>query len=71
MRSEIDDETGRGLEGGDLEPGAESVCAHGDAPNAAEIVQAVRAGFAGAGIAVVPLAVLALDRASARGEGWR
>jgi 5-oxoprolinase (ATP-hydrolysing) subunit A len=48
----------RTLEGGDLELEAESICVHGDAPNAAEIAAAIRAALAEAGIEVAPLAEL-------------
>jgi UPF0271 protein len=57
----------RSLEGGDLDLQVESICVHGDAPNAPEIAQAIRAGLERAGFEVVPLAALVLDRVSAGG----
>jgi UPF0271 protein len=56
----------RNLDGGDLELHVESICVHGDAPNAPEIANAIRTGLEDAGIEVVPLASLVLDRAGAR-----
>lgn len=55
------------LDGGDLDLDVESICVHGDAPNAPEIAQAIRAGLEDADIEVVPLASLVADRASAGG----
>ena len=55
----------RNLDGGDLELHVESICVHGDAPNAPEIANAIRTGLEDAGIEVVPLASLVLDHASA------
>jgi UPF0271 protein len=48
----------RTVEGGDLELEIESICVHGDAPNAPEIAGAIRASLAAAGIEVAPLAQL-------------
>ncbi len=41
---------------------AESVCVHGDAPNAVAIARAVRQALDGAGVDVVPLATLVRER---------
>jgi 5-oxoprolinase (ATP-hydrolysing) subunit A len=41
--------------GGDLELEVRSICVHGDAPNAPQIAQAVRAALEGAGIELAPL----------------
>jgi UPF0271 protein len=57
----------RTLEGGDLDLQVESICVHGDAPNAPEIAQAIRAGLERVGVEVVPLAALAHDRVGAGG----
>jgi UPF0271 protein len=46
------------LDGGELELEIESICVHGDAPNAAEIARAIRSALAGAGVDVVSLAEL-------------
>jgi 5-oxoprolinase (ATP-hydrolysing) subunit A len=46
------------IDGGDLELEVESICVHGDAPNAPEIAAAIRAALGGAGVDVVPLAEL-------------
>jgi UPF0271 protein len=46
------------LDGGELELEIESICVHGDAPNAPEIASAIRRALAGAGVEVVPLAEL-------------
>jgi 5-oxoprolinase (ATP-hydrolysing) subunit A len=46
------------LDGGELDLEAESVCVHGDAPNAPEIARTIRAALAAAGVDVVPLAEL-------------
>lgn len=48
----------RTIDGGDLELEVESICVHGDAPNAAQIAAAIRAALAEAGIQVAPLAEL-------------
>ena len=48
----------RTLDGGDLELEVESICVHGDAPNAPAIAGAIRKALAGAGVEVVPLAKL-------------
>ena len=47
------------LDGGELELEAESICVHGDAPNAPAIASAIRRALADAGVEVVPLAELA------------
>jgi UPF0271 protein len=44
--------------GGDLELAVESICVHGDAPNAPQIARAVRAALEAAGIEPAPLADL-------------
>jgi UPF0271 protein len=48
----------RTVDGADLELEVESICVHGDAPNAPEIAAAIRAALAEAGIEVAPLAEL-------------
>jgi 5-oxoprolinase (ATP-hydrolysing) subunit A len=46
------------VDGANLELEIESICVHGDAPNASEIAAAIRAALNDAGIAVVPLTEL-------------
>jgi 5-oxoprolinase (ATP-hydrolysing) subunit A len=46
------------IDGGELDLEAESVCVHGDAPNAPEIARTIRAALAAAGVDVVPLVEL-------------
>ena len=46
------------VEGGELELEVESICVHGDAPNAPEIAGSLRAAFEAEGVEVVPLAEL-------------
>jgi len=46
------------IDGADLELEVESICVHGDAPNAPQIAAAIRAAFADAGIEVAPLGEL-------------
>ena len=48
----------RTLDGGDLELQVESICVHGDAPNAPEIARAIREALEAAEIELVPLAEL-------------
>lgn len=48
----------RTIGGGDLSLEVESICVHGDAPNAPEIARAVRSALAGAGIELAPLSEL-------------
>jgi len=48
----------RTVDGGDLSLEVESICVHGDAPNAAEIAAAIRKALAEAGVEVAPLAEL-------------
>ena len=48
----------RTVEGDDLSLAVESVCVHGDAPNAPEIARAIRTALADAGIELAPLAAL-------------
>jgi UPF0271 protein len=48
----------RTIDGGDLELEVESICVHGDAPNAPEIALAIRAALEAAGIEIAPLADL-------------
>ena len=48
----------RTIDGADLVLEVESICVHGDAPNAPEIAAAIRAALAEAGIDVAPLAEL-------------
>jgi UPF0271 protein len=54
----VEERVVRTVDGGDLPLEVESVCVHGDAPNAAAIAAAIRAALAGAEIEVVPLAEL-------------
>jgi len=54
------------VDGGDLALQVESICVHGDAPNAPQIAQAVREALGAAGVELVPLAEL---RAVARAGG--
>ena len=46
------------IDGGELELAAESICVHGDAPNAPAIARAIRQALEGAGIQLAPLAEL-------------
>jgi UPF0271 protein len=46
------------IDGGDLELEIESICVHGDAPNAPQIAHAIRAALTEAGVDIVPLAEL-------------
>jgi UPF0271 protein len=46
------------IDGGELRLRAESICVHGDAPNAAEIAQAIRASLETEGFELAPLAKL-------------
>jgi UPF0271 protein len=48
----------RTVDGGDLELEVESICVHGDAPNAPAIAQAIRGALEGAGVELAPLADL-------------
>jgi UPF0271 protein len=48
----------RTVDGGDLELEVESICVHGDAPNAPAIAQAIRRALEGAGVELAPLADL-------------
>ncbi len=48
----------RTVNGGDLSLEVESICVHGDAPNAPDIARAIRGALAEAGIGVAPLAEL-------------
>jgi 5-oxoprolinase (ATP-hydrolysing) subunit A len=48
----------RTVEGGDLDLDVESICVHGDAPNAPEIARAIREALQEAGIELAPLAEL-------------
>lgn len=54
----------RTLDGGDLELSVQSICVHGDAPNASEIARAIRAALAAAGVEVVPLSELRTQEAA-------
>jgi UPF0271 protein len=49
------------VDGGELRLRAESICVHGDAPNAPEIARAIRAALEGEGIEIAPLAELRAD----------
>ena len=46
------------IDGGELPLLAQSICVHGDAPNAPEIAQAIRAALEAEGIELAPLAEL-------------
>jgi UPF0271 protein len=46
------------IDGGELRLRAESICVHGDAPNAPEIAQAIRAALESHGIELAPLTEL-------------
>ena len=46
------------IDGGELRLEAQSICVHGDAPNAPEIAQAIRRGLEAEGIELTPLAEL-------------
>ncbi len=46
------------IDGGELRLRAESICVHGDAPNAPEIAQAIRVALESEGIELAPLAEL-------------
>src|SRR5215831_430088 len=48
----------RTTDGGDLELDVQSICVHGDAPNAPEIARAIRGALEAAGIELAPLADL-------------
>jgi len=48
----------RTVDGGDLELEVESICVHGDAPNAPQIARAIRGALDKAGIELAPLADL-------------
>ena len=48
----------RTVDGGDLELEVESICVHGDAPNAPEIARAIRDALERADIELAPLADL-------------
>jgi UPF0271 protein len=48
----------RTIDGGDLELEVESICVHGDAPNAPEIARAIRTTLEAAGVELAPLADL-------------
>jgi UPF0271 protein len=56
------------IEGGELELEVESICVHGDAPNAPEIARAVRAALGEAGIELAPLAELRAATAGTAGQ---
>jgi 5-oxoprolinase (ATP-hydrolysing) subunit A len=57
----------RTIDGGELELQVESICVHGDAPNAAEIARAIRLALEGVGIVLAPLAELRTPSARAPG----
>jgi UPF0271 protein len=54
----------RTIEDGELDLEVESICIHGDAPNAPAIAQAIRAALTEAGVEVAPLAELRAAAAS-------
>src|SRR2546428_4408016 len=57
----------RTVDGGELELDVESICVHGDSPNAPQIAQAIRQALQQAGIELAPLAEL--RGATARAAG--
>ena len=57
----------RTVEGGELELDVESICVHGDSPNAPQIAQAIRQALQEAGIELAPLAELRGATAGAAG----
>jgi UPF0271 protein len=59
--------TVRTIDGGELELAVESICVHGDAPNAPAIARAIRQALERAGIELVPLAGLRAAQAKAAG----
>jgi UPF0271 protein len=54
------------MDGGELELEVESICVHGDAPNAPQIAGAIRAALQEAGIELAPLAALRAQAETAR-----
>ena len=54
----------RAVDGSDLALPVQSICVHGDRPNAVEVAKAVRLALANAGVDVVPLAALSLSPGS-------
>ena len=55
------------IEGGELELQVESVCVHGDSPNAPDIARAIRGALEGEGIELTPLAEM--RKAAAKTSG--
>jgi UPF0271 protein len=55
------------IDGGELRLRAESICVHGDAPNAPEIAAAIRAALESNGIELAPLAELRASVAAGAG----
>jgi UPF0271 protein len=54
------------VDGGELELQVESICVHGDAPNAPQIAGAIREALQEAGIELAPLAALRAQAETAR-----
>jgi 5-oxoprolinase (ATP-hydrolysing) subunit A len=54
------------VEGGELELKVESICVHGDAPNAPQIAAAIREALQRAGVELAPLATLRAAASAAR-----
>ena len=54
----VRDGTVRTIDGGELRLQAESICVHGDAPNAPDIARAIRRALEADGIELAPLAEL-------------
>jgi 5-oxoprolinase (ATP-hydrolysing) subunit A len=54
------------IEGGELELSVESICVHGDAPNAPQIAAAIRDALQQAGVELAPLAALKAQAQTAR-----
>jgi UPF0271 protein len=55
------------VDGGELELHVESICVHGDAPNAPEIARAIRQALQEADVDIAPLAELRAATAPAAG----
>jgi UPF0271 protein len=63
----IRDATVRTIDGGELHLQVESICVHGDAPNAPEIAHAIRSALEEDGVELVPLAELRAQTAARQG----
>ena len=62
----VRDGTAGTIEGGELELSVESICVHGDAPNAPQIASAIRDALQQAGVELAPLAALKAQAETAR-----